>query len=66
MIDGQAGAAPQFFYLEYRLYARSGPDLPDSIESAIKGLRGKTIQINSPDGFAKAIKQVEAQMTHGN
>jgi hypothetical protein len=66
MIEGHSGGAPQFFYLEYKLFARNAPDLPDSIESAIKDLRGKTIQINSPDGFAKAIKHVEAQMTRGN
>ena len=66
MIEGHSGVAPQFFYLEYKLFAGNGADFPDSIQSAVKSLRGKVIQIDSPDGFAKAIKQVEAQMTRQN
>jgi hypothetical protein len=58
--------APQFFYFKHRPYFGLGADLPDTIEFATKKLRGKTMEIHSPDEFAKAIKQVEAQISRAN
>ena len=65
-IDGHASAAPRVFYLQYKPYWGRGADFPDSIEFATKKVRGKTMAIHTPDEFAKAIKQIEAQMTGGN
>ncbi len=41
---------------------RRSADFPDSIEFALKRLHGKTLTIYTADDFAKAIKQVEAQL----
>jgi len=65
-IDSRAAVAPRVFYLQYRPYFGRGADFPDSIEFATKKVRGKTMAIHTPDEFAKAIKQIEAQMAGGN
>ena len=54
--------APRFFYLQYKPFYRRGADFPDSIEFAIKKVRGKAMLIHTPDEFAKAIKQIEVEM----
>ena len=43
--------------------SRRASDFPDSIELALKKLHGKTIGVHTPEEFAKAIKQVEAQIS---
>jgi hypothetical protein len=55
--------APHFFYLQYKPFYGRGADFPDSIEFAIKKVRGKAMLIHTPDEFAKAIKQIESEMT---
>jgi hypothetical protein len=57
-----SATAPRFFYLQYKPYYGRGADFPDSIEFAIKKVRGKAMLIHTPDEFAKAIKQIEAEM----
>jgi hypothetical protein len=53
------GAAPQFFFLQFKPYFRGGPSLPDSITLATARVKGKTIVIRTPADFAKAIEQIE-------
>jgi hypothetical protein len=68
-IEERSTAGPPFFYLQYRPFFRPNPrrdataEFPDSIQFALKTVRGKTISIHTPDEFAKAIKQVEAQVS---
>jgi hypothetical protein len=57
---------PRFFYLQYKPGVRSGSDFPDSIEFAVKKVHGKAMLIHTPDEFAKAIKQIESDMSIGN
>jgi hypothetical protein len=58
--------APRFFYLQYKpLYAR-GADFPDSIEFAVKKVRGKAMLIHSAHEFAKSIKQIEVELAARN
>jgi hypothetical protein len=55
---GSGGA--QFFYLQYRSpFPPMQAALPDTINSAISRLRGKTLTIRTPGDFAKAIEQLE-------
>jgi hypothetical protein len=54
--------APRFFYLQYKPFYGRGADFPDSIEFAIKKVHGKAMLIHTPAEFAKAIKQIEAEM----
>jgi hypothetical protein len=58
--------APRFFYLQYKPVFRSGGDFPDSIEFAVKKVHGKAMLIHTPDELAKAIKQIESDMSVGN
>ncbi|MGA2270268.1 MAG: hypothetical protein ABSH44_17490 [Bryobacteraceae bacterium] len=54
------GAEPRFFYLEYKPpYFRPGPNIPDSISSAVGKLKGKTVVIRSPADLANAIEEIE-------
>jgi hypothetical protein len=55
-------SSTRFFYLQYKPFYGRGADFPDSIEFAIKKVRGKAMLIHSPAEFAKAIKQIEAEM----
>ena len=57
-----SATAPRFFYLQYKPFYGRGADFPDSIEFAIKKVRGKAMLIHTPDEFAKAIKQIEVEM----
>jgi len=57
--EGQA--APPFFYIECRPYY--GPDFPDSIDFAIRRVHGRKLVVHTPDEFAKALRQIETQMT---
>jgi hypothetical protein len=66
-LEERAGAsvAPRFFYLQYKPYVRSSADFTDSIESAVKKVHGRKLVIHTADEFAKAIKQVESQVSAG-
>ena len=61
-----AGVAPQFFYFQYKPYWGREASFPDSVAMAIKKLKGKTILIHSPEEFARAIRDVEAQGAAAN
>ncbi|HLG99890.1 MAG TPA: hypothetical protein VKX49_26510 [Bryobacteraceae bacterium] len=57
-----SGNSPLFFYLAYKPYMRQRAEPPDSIQQALKRVHGKKLDIRTPDDFARAIKQVEAQL----
>ena len=56
------GKVPPFFYFEYRSRFRRVQEFPDSIQSALRRVKGKVLNIYSPQDFAKAINQVERQL----
>jgi len=58
-LEEPRGAVPQFYNLQFRLYLRGGPTLPDSIALATAKVKGKTIVIRTPADFARAIEQIE-------
>lgn len=59
-LDKPTGQGPQFFYLQYRsIFPQMQSTLPDTINSAVSRLRGKTLIIRTPGDFAKAIEQLE-------
>ena len=62
VLEQRRGAGPPFFYFQYRPYFQRSAELPDSIASAIGRLKGKMIVVRTPNDFAKAIKQVQAQV----
>jgi len=66
MAAAHAGATPQVFYFKYNPFFVQSSNFADSIEFAVRQVRGKTIEIHSPADFAKAIKQVDAQLSRGN
>jgi hypothetical protein len=53
---------PQFFYLQHRPYFGRGQDLPDSIQSLIGRLNGKTFTIHTPGEFARAVNQLTSAL----
>jgi hypothetical protein len=54
-------AGARFFYLQLNPYFRgAGTSFPDSINSAVARLKGKTVVIHTPGEFAKAIDQIES------
>ncbi len=66
LVEQRAGSAPQFFYFEYKPYWGRGSEFPDSVEYAIKKVKGKTSMIHTPDEFAKAIRGVSNQLFSKN
>ncbi len=62
-LQDSSGAAPRFFYFQYKPFTRPTADFSDSIESAIKRVHGRKFVIHNASEFAKAIRQVEAQVT---
>jgi len=62
-IDEHSRAVPRVFYLQFKGYWDRGADFPDSIDFAMKKVKGKTIRFHTPDEFAKAIKQIEVQLS---
>jgi hypothetical protein len=55
-----AGAVPRFFNLQFKpYYIRGAPSFPDSIARATARAKGKTLVIQTPADFAKAIEQIE-------
>jgi len=59
------GEKPRFFYFQFNPFPRRSADVPDSIQSAIGKLKGKTVIIHSPGEFAKAIDQLENRVAAG-
>jgi hypothetical protein len=54
------GAAPRFFYLQYRPpFLNMQAVLPDLIHSVVSKLKGKTVIMHTPADFEKGIQQVE-------
>jgi len=58
-LEKPVGAAPRFYYLQYRSLFPQPSTFPDVITNAVAKLKGKTLVIHSPGDFAKAIDQVE-------
>jgi hypothetical protein len=59
LAEGQ-GAAPRFFYLQYRPpFLNMQAVLPDVIHSVVSKLKGKTVIMHTPADFEKGIQQVE-------
>jgi hypothetical protein len=58
LLERPQGAAPHFYYLQIRPFFMSGSTVPDTISHAVARLHGKTVSINTPGEFAKAIEQV--------
>lgn len=61
-LDSNGRTPPPFFYFQYRSRYRRGTELPDSIQSAMRRVKGKVSVIYTPRDFAKAIKQVEERL----
>jgi hypothetical protein len=60
LLERPAGAAPHFFYLQYRPpFLRMQATLPDLIHSLVGRLKGKVVVMNSPGDFEKGIQQIE-------
>jgi len=57
----QGKGPPQFFYFQFKPYLARA-ELSDSLVSAIGKVKGKTSVIRTAADFAKAIKQVQAQV----
>jgi hypothetical protein len=62
-LEKPVGAAPRFYYLQYRSVFPQASTLPDVIANAVSKLKGRTLVIRSPGDFAKAIDQVESTKT---
>jgi hypothetical protein len=60
-LERPPGAAPRFYYLQYRSLFPQASAFPDVITRAVAKLKGKTLVIHTPGDFAKAIDQVERQ-----
>jgi len=50
---------PRILYLQYQPFLRARSQSPDTIQSAVKTMRGKTLVIRTPADFARGIEQVE-------
>lgn len=66
VFEPHSAATPQFFYFQYKPYWGREADFPDSVAMAIKKVKGKTILIHTPDEFARAIRDVETQVSVRN
>lgn len=64
-LEAGSQGGPPFFYLQYRSRFRRGEEFPDSIQSAMKRVKGKVSVIYTPRDFAKALKQVEEKLAEG-
>src|SRR5262249_43371943 len=59
-LEKPQGASPRFFYLQFRPYFRNmSMNFPDSINSAVARVKGKTLVIHTPGEFSNAIDQIE-------
>jgi hypothetical protein len=52
----------RFFYFQFRPYFNRRTYFPDSIQSAVARLKGKTLFIHSPGEFASAIDELERKV----
>ncbi len=59
------GDTPHFFYFQFRPYMARA-EATDSLEFAIRGVKGKTNVVRTAQDFARAIRQVQAQVTGTN
>jgi hypothetical protein len=59
----RSGPGPAFYYFQYRPFLRYAADPPDLIQSATSEMKGKTVKIQNPGDFAKAIEQLGNQIT---
>jgi len=64
--EERPGGSSRFFYIQYKSIFDRGQDFPDCIDFAMKKLKGKTIRVHTPDEFAKAIQQINGQVSAGN
>jgi hypothetical protein len=62
-LEQHLAAVPQFFYFQYKPYWGREASFPDSVAMAIRKVKGKTMLIHSPDEFARAIREVETQVS---
>ena len=60
--EERSAGDPQFFYLQYRPYISRRAELPDSIQHAVRRMKGKTMVVHTPGEFANAIRQVETRL----
>jgi hypothetical protein len=58
VLERPHGDTPRFYYLQIRPFFMNTATIPDMISQAISRMKGKTVSINSPSEFAKAIEQV--------
>ena len=66
VLEQPAASTPQFFYFQYKPYLGRDGDFPDSVAMAIKKVKGKTMLIHTPDEFARAMREVETQVSRRN
>jgi hypothetical protein len=59
----EAHASSRFFYIQYKPNWDRGQDFPDSIDYAMKKVHGKTLRVHTPDEFARAIQQINTQLS---
>ncbi len=52
---------PRFLYLQFQPFLRTRAEAPDTIQSAVKSMRGRTLVISTPADFAKGIELVEGK-----
>ena len=62
-LEQHLASVPQFFYFQYKPYWGRDANFPDSVAMAIRKVKGKTMLIHSPDEFARAIREVETQVS---
>jgi hypothetical protein len=65
-LEEHAGAAPRFFYLQFKPNMRASAESADTIELAVKKVHGKKFDVRTPEDFARAIKQLESGMVTRN
>jgi hypothetical protein len=59
-LEKTRGGAPRFFDLQVRPFFFTVANVPDLISHAVAKLKGKTISLQTPGEFARAIEQVIA------
>jgi hypothetical protein len=58
-LEKPPGHVPEFYYFQIVPFLRQAATLPDTIQSAMSRLGGKTVTIHTPGEFAKAIERLE-------
>jgi hypothetical protein len=62
-LEAAGDETPRFFYFQFRPYFSRRIYSPDSIQSAVGRLKGKTSIIHSPGEFASSIDDLERRMS---